>query len=222
VSEPIVTLTNASLALECFVFAELLRRGSEGGQGRRWDFVAFFAALGAAALAGGLVHGFFPEEGTLPHEALWRTALLALGGAALAGWRIGASLTLPERSAGIVAALAGLATLAYAGVVLLVDQDFRIAVFFYAPGVVFLGSCFAVAARRGPDPRLGWAAAGLGLALFASVLQRMEVGLHPVHFDHNALYHVLEMLALVPVFRAARGLQAKALRSKRGSARSAA
>jgi hypothetical protein len=33
---------------------------------------------------------------------------------------------------------------------------------------------------------------------------------------------VLEMLALVPVFRAARGLQAKALRSKRGSARSAA
>ena len=29
------------------------------------------------------------------------------------------------------------------------------------------------------------------------------IKLHPVHFDHNALYHVIEMGALVLVFRGA-------------------
>ena len=36
----------------------------------------------------------------------------------------------------------------------------------------------------------------VGISLFAALVQQLRVALHPVYFNHNALYHVLRAAAL--------------------------
>ncbi len=50
--------------------------------------------------------------------------------------------------------------------------------------------------------RGGWTLIALGLALSvgAALLQQLEVALHPVYFDHNAVYHVVQACALVLLY----------------------
>jgi drug/metabolite transporter (DMT)-like permease len=76
---------------------------------------------------------------------------------------------------------------AFAAVVLLVDESFGSIVRFYGPALlVFLVGAAARAARE----RDGWLSITLGLALSvgAALLQQLQVALHPVYFDHNAVY----------------------------------
>jgi len=40
--------------------------------------------------------------------------------------------------------------------------------------------------------------------LLASYLQQRGVGLHPIYFNHNALYHALQAVALLLIFVARR------------------
>jgi hypothetical protein len=40
--------------------------------------------------------------------------------------------------------------------------------------------------------------------LFAAAAQQAKIGIHPVYFDHNSLYHVLQAIALFMVFLVAR------------------
>ena len=46
----------------------------------------------------------------------------------------------------------------------------------------------------------------VGISLFAALIQQLRVALHPVYFNHNALYHVLQAIALDLVFLASRRL----------------
>jgi len=47
---------------------------------------------------------------------------------------------------------------------------------------------------------------GLVLSLVASAIQQSGIALHPVYFNHNALYHVIQVVALFMIFLAARWL----------------
>src|SRR5262249_36237185 len=67
VTEPDVTLTDVGLALECGLFAVLITRQCSRVALSFW-FVAFFASVGAAALAGAAVHGGFAPE---PTSIVW-------------------------------------------------------------------------------------------------------------------------------------------------------
>jgi hypothetical protein len=200
--EPAVTLTDLALALECGVFAFLIARRT-GSDELRWSLVAFFAGLGMASLLGALVHGFVPDERAIAHRVLWRMVLLALGVAAFAAWRGGATVVLGSRLVRVASFAAAAALVGYAGVVLTFSDRFVVAVVYYVPAASFLLICLAVEVGRRPARRLARAPLGLALSLLASGMQQLGIGLHPVYFDHNALYHVIEMGALVLVFRGA-------------------
>jgi len=43
----------------------------------------------------------------------------------------------------------------------------------------------------------------MGITLVAGVLQYLRVGLHPVYFNHNALYHLCQAVGLFFLYRAA-------------------
>ena len=47
---------------------------------------------------------------------------------------------------------------------------------------------------------------GIALAMVGSYLQQRHVGIHPVYFNHNALYHLLQAVALLLVFCTAQRL----------------
>ena len=46
---------------------------------------------------------------------------------------------------------------------------------------------------RGPAPAAPWILAGVAVAALGSAVQRSGVALHPDWFDHNAIYHVIQM-----------------------------
>src|SRR6266851_2358352 len=173
-TEPDVTLTDYGIALECAILAGLLYRCRSGRGDLRRPFVLFFASSALGALAGGTVHGFFLDDRSLAGAALWRAALLALG------------------------------VTAFAVIVIAFDQRFLVAIANYAPAVAFLALSFLAAYRRYGGRPLMAGLAGLLLTAAAAVVQRRPIALHPTLFNHNALYHAIQMVAFVLIFQAGR------------------
>jgi hypothetical protein len=217
-TEPDVTLTDYGLAILCAVLGHIIfHRGDRDSPYRLW-LTAFFLAVGGASLLGGTVHGFFSEEGGFGQMALWRAALITIGIAAYCAWVVGVRLLLHERIRRVVMTLAAIQLLAYAAVVLVVSQDFRLAVGDYLPATIFLLIAFVVAYRRDRVRALGVGSVGLVLTFVAAAIQQLQIPLHPTYFDHNALYHVVQALALLMLFVGARHLAAGTSSPWRGSA----
>lgn len=203
-TEPDVALTDYAVTLECAVFTWLLARGRRARGDLNRLFTIFFASVGVGALAGGTVHGFFLSEGSLAGRVLWRVALVALGLTSFATWSIGGRILFAEPTARVIQALAGVECVIYTIVVLAVDQRFWIAIANYAPAVVFLGVAFLVALRRTPERSALAGLTGVILTILAAIVQRRQVALHPVYMNHNALYHLIQLLAFGLIFVAGR------------------
>ena len=171
-TEPDVALTDYALAIECALFAYLVR-------GRENAF--FFGSAAVASLAGGTVHGFFLDASTLGNAVLWRIT---------------------------IAAAAAFAT--YCVFTLFVTQQFRAAVVFYLPAVVFLLVALSVAYAHARERGILVAIAGLGLMFIAAAVQQARIALHATYFNHNALYHLIQAMALWLLFLGLRRLHADA------------
>jgi len=204
IAEPDVTLTDYGLAVLSVGLAWALPRGPRGSPARAWR--AFFGAVAVAAAVGGTVHGFFPDPASGPGRVLWQVTLLAIGATALAAWWIAAGM-LSTGWGGAVRLAAALALVVYAAAVVAVSDDFRVAIVCYVPATVFLLGVLARAAWRGRD---GAAVAALGLVvlLAGSWIQWQGIGLAALRLTHNALYHVVEAVALLLLCLGARRLLA--------------
>jgi hypothetical protein len=204
-----VTLTDYGLAIENAVFAYFVSRHRPANGLAGW-FTLFFAAGSVAALAGGTVHGFFVDERTTGARILWPAALLAIGVSAAAAWTIGARLVLPSVIARIITALAGVQLVAYAGVLVCVTQTFTAAIVNYLPAAVFLLAALVTHHRRTGQRAALVAATGLLLVFVASGVQVARIAVDPRWFNHNALNHVIQAVALACLFVGARGLSGSA------------
>ncbi len=204
ITEPDVTLTDYALAIECSVFTYLLYRQGNPKRPLRVCFALFFGSLGLAALIGGSVHGFFGESDGGGYGFLWRATLLAIGMAALAAWVTGARIQFSETVAQWILVVAAVEYLGYSIAVLFDTQVFWIAIANYLPAVVFLLSVFLLTYKRtwNRNPLIG--TVGLTLTIVAAWVQHRGIALHPVYFDHNAFYHLIQAAALFMIFIAAR------------------
>src|SRR6266852_2139136 len=200
-TEPDVALTDYALAIECALFASLVRRR---------EHARFFGAAAVASLAGGTVHGFFLDPRTLGNAVLWRVTLIAIGVTAASAWAIGARVLFPAPTARRITIAAAAAFAAYCVLMLLITQDFRAAVVFYLPAAVFLLVVLSVAHARARERGILVAVAGLGLMFIAAAVQQARIALHPTYFDHNALYHLIQAVALWLLFLGLRRLDADA------------
>ena len=207
-TEPDVTLTDYGLFVECAAFAWLIaRRPARLKALRRW-IVAVFVFTALAALSGGTVHGFFIADDGGMGRVLWKLSMLAIGATALAGCAIGARLLFARNRADRAISIAGGLVGVYAGTILFVSDAFWVAVVGYLPAAALLFVAFLTATVR---ERTSWArlgAWGLALSFLGAAVQQLRIGLHPVYFNHNALYHLVQAVALALVFSACRDLLA--------------
>lgn len=205
-TEPDVTLTDYAIALLCAVFCVLAAKWRVTDETlRRW-WMALFASIGAGAAFGGTVHGFFLDPATTGNAVLWRATLLSLGVTSAAMWMIGARLIVPEPAATWVRRAAFAQFLAYAVIVIGFDQRFLVAIATYLPATVFLLVVFIMLRSRPPGRGVDPGIVGLLLTFVAAAVQQLRIGIHPAWFNHNALYHVIQGVALYLLFRAARNL----------------
>ncbi len=202
-TEPAVTLTDYGLTLLCAVLVWRARSRVRADL-RPWA-MGLFAGSGAAALFGGTVHGFFGDPATLGYRILWPATILTVGATGLAAWGLGARVDGRPAGTRWITKLAGLAYVAYVAIVLAGWQAFVVAVAFYLPAVIYLTVRFARAYRRRPTTSRRRALTGFGLTFAAAAIQQLRIPVHPVWFDHNALYHVVQAAAFILLYQGVSG-----------------
>jgi hypothetical protein len=204
IHEPDVALTDYALAVETAVFAVRLWRQRPATPVRRVAAL-IFACLCVSSVTGGSYHGFFPGGTEGPGGwAVWITTMLILGVVAGLAWVLFFLLLGGARGlrAVVVAVTAGF--LVYAYVVVRIDHSFRVSAIASAPPVLAVLVLMLARVVRGGHGNAARASAAIVLMLAAAVLQQLHVGLHPRWFNHNALYHLLEGIALAVLFVAVR------------------
>ena len=202
--EPVVTLTDYLLTLECVVFAVLLARpGHVGVATVRFAFVTFFSAAASASLFGGTVHGFFPDPTSTGNRALWTATMLSVGLTALAALVAGARLSARRGLAAKLMPVFAFLYVIYAVVVIFFRREFIVAIYFYVPATVFLLGVFVWLWTTAQNPGAPWGVAGLLLTFVAAGVQVGRVALHPTYLDHNGLYHLVQAVAMYLLFRGA-------------------
>ncbi len=204
--EPDVALTDYGLAIECMVLAGLIYAYGAQGNALRFRFIAFFIALGVAALIGGTFHGFFGNQSPLGLTVLWPATLVAIGMAALALWSIGATLIFSERVANWVLWGALFAFGVYVLLILFSSRAFWIAIINYIPAAIFLFVALLVMYSRNGMRYLLVGVGGIVLTFIAATVQYTGISIHPRYFNHNALYHLIQAVALFLIYWTARVL----------------
>ena len=199
VTEPMTVATNVVLAVLASVFAVRLayHSAAEGSAARGWLAAAMFAT-GLAALVGALAHGTNPISHATLRERFWRGALYATG-------LIGAA-TVAAVAFFAARGVARTAILAFAGIKLVVfivratrRPEFSVAAIDYggALAIMLVGAAYG-AWRRAPG--MTWLIAGVLVSLVAGIVQARRLAPHR-HFNHNDLYHVIQMAALYAFYR---------------------
>jgi hypothetical protein len=188
ISEPMTLLTDYLLAAVSAWLAWRLR--GRAPRARHWWSVAF-AALALGAFLGGTWHGL------LQSALLWKAALLAVGVASFAMVAGSAFATVPGRVRDAVLWIAGAKLVFYWWWMLGHDE------FIYV--VLDTGIAFAAVAAMHLWRWNVWLVAGVIVSVAAALVQASGFALHP-HFNHNDLYHVIQIAAMVLFHRGARTL----------------
>ena len=201
-----VALTDYALAALCAALCAGAARWPGADLKLRGLWMLFFASIGTGALFGGTVHGFFLDEAGDGHRVLWPASLLAIGVTATTMWFIGSALHLRGAAAMWAQGLAVAQFAAYAWVVLFVTNKFYVAIVEYLPATLFLLVVLLLVLTKAPDRQLALGVAGFLLTFVAAAVQQLRIAIHPVYFNHNALYHLIQGVALSLIYVGAKGL----------------
>ncbi len=197
IHDPDVAGTDVALALLAAYLGRRLWRDAAGRRLQRTGAV-LLAALASAAAWGAVFHAFFPAgTTTLPGSLAWKPVALSIVVAGATMLDLGLGLLLPQLAPRLRRSVVLAYAAAFAVVVILLDDSFTSIVRFYVPSLILL--LLASAWQSVRSHSVGWRLilAGLLLSAGAAVLQQARVTLHPVYFDHNAVYHLVQTIAVV-------------------------
>jgi hypothetical protein len=191
ISEPMTLVTDYLLAALVLVFA--LRLGRDGHRGqisiRMWS-LAFYASA-AAALAGGTYHGFNLYLSSLAAVLLWKITVYAVGLASLFLFAGAVFAALAETERRVLLVLAGFKFILYAAW-MATHNDFRYVIYDYAPTLLFVLLLQGFAFWKSREESAPWIVAGIVVSFVGAGVQASGFALH-THFNHNDLYHVIQM-----------------------------
>ena len=193
VAEPMTMATDYALAAVTGCLCFFLFKRAKQQSGKFWGLA--FAALAVAAALGGTHHGF-------AIKALWTPTLLAVGVASFGMLAGSAIATTSGRLRQGLIALAAAKLLAYSAWMLGHDEFIYVvadtAVALVAISILHLFDWKNSASR--------WMLAGVAVSLAAAAVQASGLDLHR-HFNHNDLYHVVQIAAMALLYRGATRMQ---------------
>ncbi len=189
-AEPTTALTDYALTVLGAILAFRLGGRAQPLPTRLW--AAAFAATALAAGVGGTLHGFGPSLDLPTRAAFWNIVYAAIG---LGTFFLlaGALLALvSRRGRPLVLILLTLHFVAY--LVLTLARDFRFVMYdLVLTLAVLLGTAlYGLAQGEASAPLVLW---GVAVSLLGAFVQTEGFDLHP-RFNHNDLFHILQMGAL--------------------------
>jgi hypothetical protein len=183
VNEPTTAITDFMMA------ALALGLGIRLSGAWRWAFV--FTSI--AALTGGIYH-------STPSYAVWKITLYSVGIATCfmifaASRDAPAGLGKPLRVFAVV-------ELALYAIWMATHDDFIFVIADYGAGMLCVALVYLLALRKTPR-RSKLILGSIAIAVVGAVVQASGFTLHPRWFNHNDLYHVIQMLSLYLLYRGA-------------------
>jgi general stress protein CsbA len=200
ITEPMTVATNAMLVVLAFVFAVRLAYRSAGeGSAATACLAAAMFATGCAAVIGAIAHGTDPARDEALRARSWRGALYTTG---FIGAASVASVAFFAARGSARTALLAVGAMKLVVFVLQVRRqpEFRIVAADYgaALAIVLVGAAYEMVQRRAPG--MAWLIAGVLVSLVAGIVQARRLAFHR-HFNHNDLYHAIQMVALYAFYR---------------------
>lgn len=187
-----------------FAVALLRTERTNGATPRRLWGIAL-AVLAFGAVTGGTFHGFQKILGPDVLAILWRLTLYSIGGfmlGAVAG-SIRAALTGQMRTAATAGTV--LVVMAYAAW-MSVHTDYIYVILLSAVGMAAIIALHVPAAVKDGDSGARWVIGGVLVSVVAAGVQASGFALHK-HFNHNDIYHVIQMGGLYLLYRGAHLLE---------------
>lgn len=200
VTHPSNLITDYLLGAVCLVLALRLGRAALPRRSTPltlWTIGYVTAAM--AALAGGTYHGFYDQLEPTVAAVLWKVAVFALGLTSAALVSASATYAAPERHriAWYIAIIAKFCIFAWwmSG-----HDAFRYVVADLAVSILAIIGLHYWRWYRSGDRLQLWIVAAMLIAVAGAVLQQWQISLH-THFDHNDLYHLVQIVAMIVLAR---------------------
>lgn len=201
-SEPTTMATDYVLVVLCGYFAwRLWRVGKKTAQASVCSWAAGFACFGLASLAGGTFHGFSALFSEAALQSLWKCTTYAVGLASfflLAGTFSACIMPSVRRFAMLIP----YAQLIVYALWMATHDDFRYAIYDHAftnLSIAVLHLHAGISRRAVSAP---WLIGGVLVSFLAAGVQFNEIAPHQ-HFNHNDLYHVIQMGGMYLFYRGA-------------------
>ncbi len=203
IAEPMTLLTDYALAGVTGWLGWLLFRAQEGHAARSCWAVAF-AALALSAALGGTYHGFAPSLAEGAQNLLWKATVMAVGVGTF-GMVVGSSIgTTTGTLRKLLLSVAAAKLVIYLAWMLSHD-DFLYVIVDTGIAMAMVGLLHGWTAICGRDRASLWMLGGVGVSAFAAGVQAMGYTLQP-NFNHNDLYHVIQIAAMTLYYIGARRL----------------
>jgi hypothetical protein len=203
ITEPATMLTDYGLAVLCGIFTWRLFQGERAQHNTSvWLWAWGFTFFGMASLLGGTYHGFSQMLSEAVSLGLWKATVYAIGFASfclLTGTLFACVLQPLRRYLLLIAAL----QLTLYAIWMISHDDFRYVIYNYVPSMTTILLLQAYAYIASDAQSAPWIIGGILITFMAAVVQASGVSLHR-DFNHNDLYHVIQMGGFYLLFRGAR------------------
>lgn len=206
ISEPMTMMTDYALGAVSAVLGWRLYESAREQRSRRYWALAF-SALTISALVGGTHHGLAAVMSQAAYVLTWKVTVLAIGIFSF-GMLAGSIIAMMRGVArtGLLA-FAVMQLAIYTGWMLAHDEYFYV-VLDTAIAMFVLLCLHGWGAVHDRDRASYWVLAAITVSAAAAVVQFYGVTLHE-HFNHNDLYHVIQIAGLVLFYRGGRLLRDK-------------
>jgi hypothetical protein len=156
---------------------------------RLWSLAFFGTAAGS--FFGGTYHGFGQQMTPFSAAVVWKLTIITI---ALASFYL---------LAGCGRAFAGVAAIKLIAVVswMIGHGEFSWVILDYGITLLLLGGAQAVAWFRHRAPSAPWVLGSVAFSIAGALVQQFRIAPHP-SFNHNDLYHLIQLVALWMLYRA--------------------
>lgn len=159
---------------------------------RYWGWAFFMAGFGA--FLGAVSHGIGPHFSPMIKKSLWKLTTLSVGGVAVF-FLLTVVHLFPELSMNVwIKSIPIAAYLIYA-VVIFKNDRFLNVILFYVPAMIVVLIAMLYSQFSLGLAGAGFVSIGILISFAGAGIQASKAGFHK-HFNHNDLYHVIQMIGM--------------------------
>jgi Family of unknown function (DUF6962) len=195
ISEPVTLVTDYLLAVECLIFGVLLFWKAKNERPILFWSISFFT-IALAAATGGTYHGFVQSLSVPVSSTLWKITLYSIG---VSTFCMLSGMILAALKGKVRTVLLILAAIQFLGFVILIGRsyEYKYVIHDYVPAMAVI---VALCILRLNKPYAIWIIAGILISFAAAGIQLSGFTLHR-NFNHNDLYHVVQMIAMYLLYK---------------------